>query len=288
MMAGQREAGWNELLTAPVHFQAELVSTPVASFGPYYHVLFPNVGYFPGLVEVPPCAADAVARVSFKGRDEIPVGRRFRLTWHCQGNWFIHGRTESVFPNRASDEVGGYARGQKVEVLLEPVTGIAGAPIRAVEYYGMAKIPAFTDAPTIVPEHFPTWYDRQFAPKKSFPLATSWSLNGRTPLPGVFPIKDVVVTYASSARPGQIFSAAYDSSMQRVLVAPLGRPNMTSERVIEDPVVGLTTRIFDRSKTYTIQDHVDRIFAGAVWPLKFDVGNAETIAGLPCTKYTLS
>lgn len=261
LAVGQREQAWNELLWAPIHVQAETVSTPVVSFGG------------------PPfatCAVDAVVRVSFKGQDELPTGQRFRVTWQGgKANWYISQNADKIQPTAVDDVVCGLTRGSKVELILQSGFPQPNFPY-STGWFGMAKIDAFSESPFIVPENWPPWYDKSFLPKDlSNPPARGI---GFEPGHVKFPTKDVTVTFVVSSHPGETFTAFYSAAMLRVLV--ISNAQQSAVKLIKDVAIGLRTIIRDDRKTYSIQADPDGDLNSGYF-LGNPVGGDE-IAGLPC------
>ena len=280
MMQGDMEAQWNALLEAPIHVQAEIVSSPVASFGPWFRAL--------GVARatLATCAADAVVRSTFAGGTILPAGTRFRFTWGCYGSglWYIHGHAGAIRPNGPGDRVDGYVRGELVELVLSSTPRASATALAVAGRFGMKTISAITSTPAIVPQDYPSWYDKQFAPKGAAEQKAPWWLAGHVELPAPFPTTSATVTYASSTRPGGVFTVTYDAPMQRTLIDPA---DGTGPARIEDPAIGVITWIDKRSRTYKIENYVDLIYDASIFQWPWEAAGTSFIAGLACTNYTV-
>lgn len=251
------------MLWAPIHIQAELVSTPIASFGG------------------PPsatCAADAIARVSFKPQDEILVGQRFRFTWPCgPANWFIYGRPGKIPPTSPDTVVGDLKRGDKVELIFN------AHPPYSTGWYGKQTISAFSNAPILDPKNWPSWYDKSFIPPDLLhPPKPAFE-----PLPPkpAFPTRDVTVTFVVSSHPGEVFTAAYSVAARRIFVAAPAHAAKDTPDLVQDIDVSLKISIWNGRKAYAIQMDPDADLYSNFF-LRAAVGS-ETIAGFHCDDYDI-
>ncbi len=179
------------------------------------------------------------------------------------------------------------SRGDKVEVFLDGEGDVIGGEFG----FGLYTIPAFTDHPQIDPERRPSWYKNDTYLMKRFRPDRPKDMGGPTiggPVPLAFPTRDVTVTYRSSANPGQVYTAAFSRSMQRIVVRTPGGSVATRQHFILDPAVYVETTVDDRHQTYFVVPYTDVVADRFKWPgLHPKAGGSEVIAGLSCTDYEL-
>lgn len=272
MAAGEREFKWDVLKSAPIHVQAEVTSPAMGQF-----VDHPST-----------CASEAVVRTSFKGADLLPVGARFRLASFCDvGAWYITGHgAKNAAP--ASD----FSPGTLVEVVLVPFVTLGGDRVGTNVFQvlsqgtGVTRIPALSTSPMIDLSVKPSWYNQEYRNiygGNPYGQDATWRLP-RSKIPLRFPQQDVEVSYTVSTRPGEAFVAHYDAKRGQVEIQPADKPPGAAGRLILDPVLDLTIRMFDTRHSFSIQPGSEK----AVLTGDASAQGESEVAGLQCGKYHMT
>ena len=272
MAAGEREFRWDVLKSAPIHVQAEVTSPAMGQF-----VDHPST-----------CASEAIVRTSFKGADLLPVGARFRLASFCDvGAWYMTGHgAKNAAP--ASD----FSPGALVEVVLVPFVTLGGDRVGTGVFQvlsqgtGVTRIPALSTSPIIDLSEKPSWYNqyyRNIYGSNVYGQDATWRLP-RPKNPLRFPQRDVEVGYTVSTQPGEAFVARYDVKRGQVEIQPADKPPGAAGRLILDPVLDLTIRMFDARYSFSIQSSSKRaVLTGDASPQ-----GEDEVAGLRCGKYRMT
>ena len=230
------------------------------------------------------CYFEAVVRRSFQHADVLPVGRRIRVHSDCKKEG--QSQVVEIRPGVRVDILSGpnehdLVRGSLLQMRLLPAYG----PIDGFDKIGPVTV---LRALSNTPIDDGADETHRASHLNDYNLLDNQNRPTGPGNPPEFPLKDVVITYKDSSRPGRVFRASFQGRTWRVRSEELTKAGSKMPAVIDDAFAQTEAWTWDQAAKYAVQMTDWRTRFGKVaryWKPIFEKEGTDSIAGLACTEY---